>query len=166
MNYEITEEQIREIETWGNSKDAQKVREEWFPEVFETKFKNGDWVIKLNDIENTIVCIVDYDKSQAYGFGYPQRKWTEVNHIAGWSFKSNSDNWRLATDSEVLEALTNEFKKRNPNVNVYQFSFNSKYNMLSCRLGDGKNTELFNNGIFTKFYTKEEAEKMLNAKII
>jgi hypothetical protein len=158
-NYEITEEQIKEIETWGSSKVK-----EWFPEVFETKLEVGKWY-KSIDKEKHIFCVTELKDNRYYyyGFdvcgGYKKEDW--------YSFMDCGlqKGFAPATDLEALEALKNEFEKRNPNIrfNMYGFKNNTLkgYNSI---LED--ETELFKDGVFTKFHTKEEAEKLLNAKII
>jgi hypothetical protein len=162
-NYEITEEQIREIETWGNSKDAQKVREEWFPEVFKKELEVGKWYNStyINDkgVKSLFLAyIIDLKKELNYGFDFKGEYKTNM------FFTNDSNSLKPATDSEVLEALTNEFKKRNPNTifNFYRFKDNV---LLGWNLTEIA-YELFKDGVFTKFHTKEEAEKLLNAKII
>jgi len=161
-NYEITEEQIKEL-----AKGNAKVKK-WYPEVFETTLEVGRWY--KNEDYGNLVFMTDKFKEQdfnsefttfakGYGFKFSyEKEWYEDLHF------SDSRKFTLATDTEVLEALKNEFKKQNPNVTIYQFFFIK--NELTGWLGDGKSTKLFKNGIWTKFHTKEEAEKMLNAKII
>jgi hypothetical protein len=151
MNYEITEEQIKQL-----ARENANIKE-WFPEVFKTKLEVGKWYWYNG-------CILNYQSTiedniiMAYGIIH-NRTWHDLD-----MFGDNPNKWKPATDSEVLEALTNEFKKQNPNIlfNFYRFKDNI---LLGWNLTD-KAYELFKESVFTKLYTKEEAEKMLNAKII
>jgi len=155
MNYEITEEQINEL-----AKGNAKVKK-WFPEVFETKFTNGWYKHKNNEFKEWLA-YTDFTTTR-YGFNAGGKWMTgglqyELDYIKA--------HCEPATDTEVLEALTNEFKKQNPNVKFDNYFFDKESNVLRGYNNNLKVIELFKNGIFTKFHTKEEAEKMLNAKII
>lgn len=155
MKYEITEEQIKEL-----AKGNAKVKK-WFPEVFEIDFLNK-WQTPLNGYEG-IALLFRTNKdvfNAGYGFDY-KGDWVNKRY----SICAKPDNFRLATDSEVLEALTNEFKKQNPKVKLISAWFVKDENILTARI-DNEVMDLFNNGIWTKFHTKEEAEKLLNAKIV
>jgi len=163
MNYEITEEQIKEL-----AKGNAKVKN-WFPGVFETKLEIGKWY-KNEDYDN-LVFMSEKLKEQdlnsgfttfakGYGFKFTDKKeWYDDLHF------SDSRVFTPATDTEVLEALTNEFAKQNPNIDFDLYVFLIYENKLELRI-KGNYIKVFDNGIWTKFHTKEEAEKMLNAKII
>lgn len=176
MKYEITEEQIKELPL--------QLALKWFPnesklmlnQVFETKLEVGKWY---------------KDKWGTSGLYYI----TEINGYKftffGFSVSGNytNRNWYLiqncdlypASDSEVLEALTNEAKKRGfvkgvcfnivngerESINIdknSRYGFDNYGNKLLmnnwCIFENGKWAEII------KTYTKEEAEKMLNAKIV
>lgn len=154
MKYEITEEQVMEL-VKGNAKVKK-----WFPEVFETKFNNGYYKHKGGRFEKWIV-YADFENNKSYGI-VTDGSWStnvRLNYI--------KEHCELATDSEVLEALTNEFKKQNPNIRFNSYFYSSDSNSLIGWNNDIDNRiKLFNNGIWTKFHTKEEAEKLLNAKIV
>lgn len=184
-NYEITEEQIKELAK-GNAK-VKKM----FPEVFETKLEVGKWY--KNEDYGNLVFMTDKFKEQdfeskfttfAKGYGF---KFTDKKEWYNDLLFSDSRKFTLATDTEVLEALTNEAKKRGFKDGVCfttPFSDCGEGNIFKkfLGLGDKKNslwvysTEkssnrrmIFSKGVWaelTKTYTKEEAEKMLNAKII
>jgi len=95
MKYEITEEQIKELAK-GNAK-VKKM----FPEVFENK--NG-WY-KDNCLFNKHWLGFYKDNVLIYGIG-ANKQWFES------STTTNSSTEIKAQYSEVLEALTNEAKKR------------------------------------------------------
>jgi len=169
MKYEITEEQIKKLKHNADNKFSQLVSADlknWFPEVFEIKLEVGKW---YKDIENghgnLLFCFQGkYSVScDSNSFGFTR---SGVWHENLGTSKDRFSNYVPATDSEVLEALKNEFKKRNPNIRVYDWIYNSEQNILGIWLGDGRTTQIFNNGVWTIFHTKEEAEKMLNAKIV
>jgi len=171
--YEITEEQIKELAKINAETETQKAIEkalkEWYPQAFETKLEVGKWY--KSDYPLLIyVQEVQYHKLVGYGFNqvneylhttYFCTRADEKNQVEYDKF-----NFRLATDSEVLESLKNEFKKQNPNVIVERFIYNKIQNIMGVILENGLTKQCFNNGIWYKFYTKEEAEKLLNAKIV
>jgi len=154
--YEITEEQIKKLDVLLITTHLQ----EWYPEVFETKIKNGWYKHKNNEFKKWLV-YQNFDTDEIYGF----------NIDGEWSNRTTKDYIKQycepASESEVLEALKNEFEKQNPNIrfNCYYYcadnnSFIGWNNDIDGRI------RLFIDGIFTKFYTQEEAEKLLNGKII
>jgi len=151
-NYEITEEQIKEL-----AKGNAKVKN-WFPEVFKTKLEIGKW---KKTPANGLYCPKEKTKDGFLCYGVcADSIWREINVPISIT-KDDID----ATDSEVLEALTNEFKNKYPDRIVFDWYYNKEGNTLSAKLNNNI-IIIFNNGIWTKFHTKEEAEKMLNAKII
>lgn len=164
--YEITEEQIKELPV--------QLALKWFPKVFETK--NG-W-FKDNCLFNKHWLGFYKGGFLIYGIG-ADKKWFSLKS------KVNSDTERPATESEVLEALKNEAIKRGfgngihyinastlPNYkNICKISnfetlvFNEKLKLLT----DGRGGSIFFEGQWAEIiptYTKEEAEKLLNAKIV
>jgi len=170
-NYEITEEQIKEL-----AKGNAKVKK-WFPEVFETNTLNKRVVVE--DKKFTFNALV-YDNGEPFIYGF--------NHGNEWSIPFNIYNVktfcksqiRLATDSEVLEALKNEaikrgYKKGNykclTGLNTYT-DIEDNFFIQDGYLWEGKigmANKVFDNGTWATIiptYTKKEAEKMLNAKII
>jgi len=181
-NYEITEEQIKEL-----AKGNAKVKN-WFPEVFETKLEVGKWYKDNSNSGSKYLVYV----SEAIG------KMNENESILGYGFSDNaywavydcnrkagSNTIRLATDTEVLEALTNEAKKRGlvegayfiepENCEIYSDEIRKCvgevkiWNNINTLCFSGSQSLIFKNGIWAtvvKTYTKEEAEKVLNAKII
>jgi hypothetical protein len=173
-NYEITEEQIREIETWGNYKDSQKVREEWFPEVFETKLEIGKWYKDLDNGKFLFCFQGGYGNSDTHGLNYGFNSQNEFRETLG---VHKRDVYTPATDSEVLEALKKEAIKRGFVKGAY---FKELWAKSNCKVNDivykhftldlrSNGKCLFHNGKWAeiiKTYTKEEAEKLLNAKII
>lgn len=164
--FEITEEQIKELSERFGSDNQTKLRseltntlKEWFPEVFETKIKNG-WYKHKNGNWKKWLVYADFENNKSYG----------IITDGSWSTSVSLDyikkDCELENNSEVEKALINEFEKQNPNIRVYDWIYNSEQNILGVWLGDGRTTQIFNNGIWTKFHTKQEAEKLLNAKII
>lgn len=162
MKYEITEEQIKEL-----AKGNAKVKK-WFPEVFELKREKGKWYKCVLERGSLFECL---GNGRARGF-FQGREWTD-----DWAYPG-SENLRLATDTEVLEALTNEAKKRGFKCAKFiKSAYNDKvYEVTGDRFYLDKDGDfvfgeiiIMKNGIWAKIiktYTKEEAEKMLNAKII
>jgi len=163
MKYEITEEQIKIIYE-ATSINNQEELEDWFPDVFENR--NG-WY-KDNCLFNKHWLGFYKDNVLIYGIG-ANKQWFES------STTTNSSTERKATDSEVLEALTNEAKKRgfkdgarfiSPKEKCKGICGNYNYHNYTNILFSG-GVAIFNKGVWGElYYTKEEAEKMLNAKIV
>jgi hypothetical protein len=167
-NYEITKEQIKQL-----AKGNAKVKE-WFPEVFETKLEIGKWY--KHESSNMLFFpleIKDENSIRAYGFTM-RGNFSSDNGLFEWG---NPKAIRLATDSEVLEALKKEAIKRGFVKGAY---FKELWAKSNCKVNDivykhftldlrSNGKCLFHNGKWAeiiKTYTKEEAEKLLNAKII
>ncbi len=191
-NYNITEEQIKELANKFGSDNETCLRsglsnqlKEWYPDVFEVKLEVGKWY--KNEDYNNLVFMVDKFKEQnfesefttfakGYGFRFNNiKEWYDDLHF------SDSRKFTLATNSEVLEALTNEAKKRGFIDGVYFNIINGERDTIhienNSRYGyDTFGNKLLMNGwcIFEKgnwsvtipTITKEEAEKRLNAKIV
>ena len=156
-NYEITEEQIKQL-----AKGNAKVKE-WFPEVFETKLEVGKWYKRIRGNTLSFICEPKENEVKSYGFNN-NVFYNDTESDIHWGYMNELEEWTPATDSKVLEALKNEFKKQNPNIVFNYFRF--KNNILSGWNLTGIPYELFKDGVFTKFHTQEEAEKLLNTKII
>jgi len=180
MNYEITEEQIKEL-----AKGNAKVKK-WFPEVFETKLEIGRWYkgTYLNS-NNDLLFISNLDEKRnlkGFGVSYAGNWFDCRKKTLHYGNIEESNDWTPATDTEVLEALTNEAKKKykigdyvNPPSKIWsrkiklylakdekEFTYRNN-ELLFCGV------QIYSNGKWAeivKTYTKEEAEKMLNAKII
>lgn len=175
MNYEITEEQIKQL-----AKGNAKVKE-WFPEVFETELEVGRWYRRITGNTLSFICEPKGDaKVKSYGFSY-NVFYNDTELDAHWGYMNQLEEWTPATDTEVLEALTNEAKKRGFKKGVCfnivngerepihidkneRYGFDNYGNKLLmnnwCIFENGKWAEII------KTYTKKEAEKLLNAKII
>lgn len=114
-SYKITEEQIKEMKSWGNTRDAKKV-EQWFPEVFETKLEVGKWY-KHKEFKDILICPERIsDKGILYGFGFNQKgKWvSDENYLDGSCLCNEVAAKYLipATEEEVKESLVREANKR------------------------------------------------------
>ena len=159
--YTITEEQIKELAKWKHGK---RLMQEWFPEVFETKLEVGKWyLVDGNKCGNSgRILLANFsgtEKDNNYGLG--------------------SDT-RLASESEVFEALKKEAKKRgfydigiltiktigNRIVNNFQTSTNDYFwnKYTNTLFLDG--VTIFSNGkwasiIKEKILSKAEAEAKL-----
>ena len=151
MNEFFTETQ----ETFEITKETiikYKMKDE-FPEVFEKEEQNGWYKDKecplwLGFFEND--CLI-------YGFN------TEGDYFINKKPRLDTDktNDLQATEQEVFEALKNEAVKRGfKRIGCFYIKSNKLFSNASWQGGD----ILFNNGIWSK--TKEEAEKLLNCKIL
>ena len=164
--FEITQEQI--IELSKVSLNAKDVFKKWFPDAFKTELEVGKWY-KFKETDNLIYII---SKTQYYGF---------VNN--DWTIhKSETIDYEgaiEATPQEVETALIAEAKKRelwgNKNI-ICAYHNNSKQDTGSCfvckkdgTLLWGENGAIFNDGKWASVIetiTKDEAEKLLNKKIV
>lgn len=180
--YKITKEQVLELADLGYENKLKK----WFPEVFEAKLEVGRWYkgTYLDD-KNDLLFISNLDeKMNLKGFG--------VSYVGNWfdcrketlhyGNIEESNDWTLATDTEVLEALTNEAVKRGfGKKNVYfidclsrnfistgKFSFHNG-KVENNGITNGANGWIFRDGKWAEIIptlTKKEAEEKLNCKII
>ena len=180
--FEITEEQIKELAERFGSDNQTKLRseltnqlKEWFPKAFETKLEVGKWYTPKNEYESKCVWFVTKNEClENVGYG--------IDFLGNWSdnfdVSGGINNIRLATDQEVFESLKNEAIKRGlidgahytwPNVD---FKRQVKFPLILEENGiltDCNYNYLFHKGKWAeiiKTYTKEEAEQLLNAKII
>jgi len=75
----------------------------------------GKWYKCIEKEFESLVVITDLEGNKAYGFSYygenDRNIWNDESNC-GWSFKSDTKNWELATEQEVTEALTKEAVKR------------------------------------------------------
>ena len=152
------------------------------PNFFKAKLEVGKWYknTRWKDII-FIDNINERDEVKYYGFDNGEFK-DERNASSFYGYGSNLQNWTLATNEEVEEALTKEAVKRGyttENTNCLVGSKNQKiegdyyYESRENRLySDGKfrgGKVVFQGGIWaTKIetITKAEAEKLLNKIII
>ena len=104
MKYKITKKQLRSLT------DPQV--KEMFPDAFKVELEVGRWYRnKDKDFENIIACVTKLhgDNRQFSGYGFDrQSKFRSSEESIFWG----ADEWRLATNQEVSEALINEAKKR------------------------------------------------------
>lgn len=167
--FEITKEQIIELSIQNNIEIKLK---NWFPDAFKTNFTG--WAKDVHEINEDWIAYYENDILK-YG----------INANGDW-FESKSNSYynecesnREATEEEVKTALINEAKKRgfvtwctwNSSVFTaftgYSFYYNFKHNSLTLQ-----GATIFKNGIWkivddiVETITKEDAEKLLNKKII
>ena len=121
--------------------------------------------------------------SSGYGFCVSHMEYTEEYHH--WSFETHRHEWREATESEIFEALKNEAVKRGFVLGAYTKGFEGSENYI-VKEGfniDNYHLKVYVSGSFykqinifdlstgkwatvTETITKEEAEKLLNKKIV
>lgn len=168
--FEITQEQIKQLHHNAFHENNQLViadLKNWFPEAFEKHLEIGKWYKG----ENTFINIVNLKSNRAYGFNI-FKEWE--NECDGWYF----NNLTLATSKEVNEALVQEAKKRGfikDDLAIHPF-LNSQNQYFYFANGfklwfsdfSGQKTLIFKDGLWATIetITKEEAEKLLNKKIV
>ena len=168
IKMKITKKQVKQLD-----KGEVTVRE-LFPEVFETKLKVGKWY--KHKYIGYIFCFNGvYEDYSQYGI-LSNGEWSE--NIS--SDKSNLIDFIPATEEEVKTALINEAKKRGYNkglyvdffgvgkrfIPFYVISYYYTNNSISLIHDD---YFIFKDGIWAEIIetiTKEEAEKILNKKIV
>lgn len=171
---EITKEQVLEMYEWGNSTDKLKMKK-WFPEAFGLEV--GKWYIHTLRGHNDMLFNFQgkysmASDSGAYGF----------TRLGVWHNNLGvglDDPLREATHDEVSNALIREAKKRGYKYGNYYCLSNSKtYYNISDKFtfeddklfhGTVLRNVVFADGEWAEIIetiTKEEAEKLLNKKII
>jgi len=172
--YEITKEQILELE---NGFTLPKLKQ-WFPEAFKVKLEIEKWY----KWKNGEVLFNYQENGKIYGFLYG--KWHVTDY---WTWEATK-NIIEATEKEVFEALKNESVKRGlidgAIINTLQDDLNvdSWINENQNKVGQDISFEngnlyakgygkycIFKNGTWATIIetiTKEEAEKLLNKKIV
>lgn len=181
MKYEITKDQIVEIyEYCSNSELKNTIKAGWFPEAFKTVLEAGKWYFverpeeEFGDKQSALIFYEN--KNDLYGFDH---EGTWINHYG--NPKNDKYTFTEVNKSEVFEALKNEAVKRgfvgNQFINIYDLGFlnddliiggNLEWDGTYLNFGS-KGTAIFHNGVWGSVVhsiTKEEAEKLLNKKII
>lgn len=107
--FEITKEQILKIHKLSCLEGKKYIKEDLFHSVFKEENKKvvlerGKWYK-----HKTGPLVFKTGKSSGYGFDY---KCVFENDSTNWSFDSHPNNWKVATESEVFEALKNEVVKK------------------------------------------------------
>ena len=175
--FEITQEQI--IELSKVSLNAKEVFRNWFPEAFEKPLEVGKWY-KLERFGELLVCITDIENNLAYGFDFYGRYLNETTF--------GFDSLVEATSQEVEASLIAEAKKRGfvkgifindlylgeNSVIISSNDFDYETIKAGKQVGemalrDSNGNILFHNGQWATIFntiTKEEAEKLLNKKIV
>lgn len=161
-NYQITRDQIRKLT------DPQA--KEWFPEAFENELEFELWYKVVN--VNAVYLLLF--SGNEYSPGFYNEKWSDA-----WAFRKESNQHKAteATEEEVFEALKNEAVKRGFVEGAFYKNTIGKDNLKVSDLYFGCNGLHSSDGdgmIFLKgkwatiieTITKEEAEKLLNKKII
>jgi len=135
----------------------------------------GKWYIfnTVDDNRKQVLFITKIKVNEVYFYG--------VDEYGNWrnsDWYSKSHNWIEATEQEVFEALKNEAVKRGFKEGTYMESINNGFGIsrLSSKQSKFINNMLsiggccvFNNGTWATIIetiTKEEAEKLLNKKIL
>lgn len=174
--FKITKEQVIQLAKNNQENKEQLVDDDlrnWFPEAFKTKFTG--WAKDIHEFNKEWIAYYENDILR-YGIN-ASGEWFEAKSISNYK---ECDSNRLATEQEVKTALINEANKKYPlgtNINClvnknnirivcefsqvdYYFDENDMYLAGACIFEKGKWATI------TETITKEEAEKLLNKKII
>lgn len=178
--FEITKEQILELKNTLHKERVDYLIKEWFPEVFEVKLEVGKWYKRPhNKALFFIVSDPEIAPFEVYGFDIEGR-WMNVEKA-----RTFPDSEIIATEQEVFEALKNEAVNRGFVEGVYleQSGINKRFNHLNKPINgkffldnhgftldsDNGFGYIFHKGQWATILetkTKEEAEKLLNCKIV
>jgi len=168
--YVITKDQLLQLKG--------TVAEKWFPEFFEVKLEVGKWYKK-----DDLLCLINFidakgrffQRFHCYGFNTP----TGYNNFCFDVMHDDCHGFKPATPQEVEQALKNEAVRRGFVEGVY-FQVPNSLTISKCEneiILNPKNNSIlyygdyciFKDGIWASIIptkTKEEAEKLLNCKIV
>jgi len=107
MKYEITKEQLLNIEKVGGA-DVSLYLKEHFAEAFKTEFEVNKWYVPDSEIGSLWYLEEISKNGMGIGYGFLRREFKHCDTIA----IKDDFQWRLATPEEVESALINEAKKR------------------------------------------------------
>lgn len=170
--FEITQEQIKQLHHNSIHENNQLVSADlksWFPEAFEKHLEVGVWY-KSTKLSG---CFVFLETKKKGRYGFDSEGWyrTQDSNLGVNTFLTK------ATPQEVEAALIAEAKKRGF---VKGAIFTTPVNKIECTIKDYSfkkidnclyldGMALFNDGkwaTIVETITKEEAEKLLNKKIV
>ena len=168
--YELTQEQINQL---AEKKHAKELLQEFLPEAFETKLEVGKWYRLRNKAFNWLMCYTE-NSFGCYGFN-------SKNLYSNEYVMYDYNDWELATEEEVREALIKEAKKRGFNnigdlkiKNTYGCIRNGFVTLTNNFYYDYKGNTLrldgaliFNNGVWAEIViedipTQEEIDRVIN----
>ena len=170
--YELTQEHINQL---AETKHAKELLKEFIPEAFENKLEVGKWYRLRNKAFNWLMCYTE-NRHGCYGFN-------SENLYSNEYVMYDYNDWELATEEEVKEALIYEAIKRGFK-NVGELSLklvsgemfkkgsfgtaNNKFRYISVENSlylDG--VDIFNNGKWAEIViedipTQEEIDRVIN----
>lgn len=160
--FEITKKQLTQL------REYTRLIEDWFPEAFKNELEVGKWYVRKNNIEKSLVF-----KVSKLGYGWFDGMYSEKEY---WSIE-DVHNWTEATPQEIRTALIAEAEKRYKNACYIEcFSSGRQYLKGDTYQYYQDTNDLYSNGCIlfrngnwatiVETITKEEAEKLLNKKII
>ena len=154
--FELTQEQIKKL---AEKKHAKELLQQFIPEAFETKLEVGRWYKSKNKSKKTLFFTnkEKCDNDVGYGFDFIGKYYGADFNLEG----SDVEDFELATEEEVSEALINEAKKRGFN-NIGNLKIKNIYGGISNTLQlDGG--IIFKDGKWAEIIepTKEEINRVL-----
>lgn len=172
---EITKEQVLELHNTLHNERVGYLLKLWFPKAFIDELTINKWY----KADNILIYITKINEGKVYGYGFEA-----VNTQLRWWGSDDNDEWYLsnyreATHDEVSNDLIREAKKRGYKDGNYHCLSNSKtYYNISDKFtfeddklfhGTVLRNVVFADGEWAEIIetiTKEEAEKLLNKRII
>jgi hypothetical protein len=176
----LTTQQLTQLKEVANNETIDLLKQ-WYPEKFEVEKKvHTFYYAKGENGDEFLFAYYSVDSAQVYGFNRGEWRGKEVKY---WACHNLINDATIATEEQILKFMIPEAKKRGykngnykcmlSNINTYkvnenEFFFSNGHLWQGVRQGVKYNL-IFSNGKWAEIiqtYTKEEAEKMLNAKII
>lgn len=101
------------MEAYNSACNDWKVKiKDKFPDAFKSELEVGKWYKNKHHSDLIFISEIDKeDKVKYYGFYYGEFK-DERNTEIHYGYGKDSENWTLATEQEVKEALIKEAEKR------------------------------------------------------
>jgi hypothetical protein len=177
----LTTQQLTQLKEVANNETIDLLKQ-WYPEKFEVEKKVHTFYYAKDEHGEYLFSYYSMDSNMVYGI--IREEWKDNESRMKWNWNLNSPpKATLATEEQILKFMIPEAKKRGykngnykcmlSNINTYkvnenEFFFSNGHLWQGVRQGVKYNL-IFSNGKWAEIiqtYTKEEAEKMLNAKII
>jgi hypothetical protein len=177
----LTTQQLTQLKEVANNETIDLLKQ-WYPEKFEVEKKvHTFYYAKGKNGDEFLFAYYSADSNQVYGFN--RGEWKDNESQIKWVCHNLINDATLATEEQILKFMIPEAKKRGykngnykcmlSNINTYkvnenQFFFSDGHLWHGVRKGV-KYNKIFEKGKWAEIiqtYTKEEAEKILNAKII
>jgi hypothetical protein len=179
----LTTQQLTQLKEVANTQTIDLLNQ-WYPEKFQVEKKVHTFYYAKEKFGNEyLFAFYSIDSNKVYGFN--RGEWRDYDKGTIWIWPDLNNGETLATEEQILKFMIPEAKKRGYKNGNYKCIGTPKHTekvkeelFFWCKIGNslwqGERQPRPSNLIFekgkwaeiTQTYTKEEAEKILNAKII